>query len=289
LLALPYRCIMPTKMALKFDEIGYWSEIKLDIINLYAKAYSNILSRHENLQHIYIDAFAGSGMHISRTTGSLVRGSPQIALDITPPFKEYYFIDTDINKVNALKKLTLNRPEAHVIYGDCNSKLLTDVFPKVMYKDFRRGLCLLDPYGLDLKWEVINRAGEMKSIDMFLNFPVMDINRNVLWSNPEDVDPADIIRMNAYWGDDSWSEVAYRLITNLFGEVVGIKETIRTFVSSFQKRLKEVAKFRYVPQPLPMRNSIGATVYYLFFASQQQVADRIIKDIFNKYRNRGMK
>ena len=44
----------------------------------------------------------------------------------------------------------------------------------------------------------------MGSIDMFLNFPVADINRNVLWRNPEGVDTADIDRMNAFWGDNSW-------------------------------------------------------------------------------------
>ena len=72
-------------MALVFDEIGYWSEIKLDIVRRYAVEYSKILSNR--FHHVYIDAFAGSGMHISRTTGELVRGSPQIALDIIPPFK----------------------------------------------------------------------------------------------------------------------------------------------------------------------------------------------------------
>jgi len=49
-----------------------------------------------------------------------------------------------------------------------------------------------------------------------------------------------------------------------------------------------VAGFAHVSQPLPMRNSKGAIVYYLFFASQQQVADNIIKDIFDKYRSRGV-
>jgi len=277
-----------TEMSLVFDEIGYWSEIKLDIINQYAKAYSQILSKRKNLHHVYIDAFAGSGKHISKTRGSTVPGSPQIALSIAPPFKEYYFIDIDGAKVAALEKLVANRPEAHVLEGDCNSKLLTDVFPKVMYKDFRRGLCLLDPYGLDLNWDVMKTAGQMKSIDMFLNFPVMDMNRNVLWLNPEGVDPADILRMNAYWGDESWRKVAYRQTSDLFGEVVEIKESNRTIALAFGKRLQEVAEFAHVSQPLPMRNSRGAIVYYLFFASQQKVADIIITDIFDKYRSRGM-
>lgn len=282
---------MPTEMAVVFDTIGYWSEIKLDIIRQYALQYSKILAgqRNPEFYHVYIDAFAGSGKHISRTTRGFVPGSPQIALDINPPFKEYYFIDIDGYKVTELNKIVSNRPEAHVLEGDCNSKLLAEVFPRVRYEDYRRGLCLLDPYGLDLNWEVIEKAGRMGSIDMFLNFPVMDMNRNVFWSNLEGVDPADILRMNAFWGDESWKKVAYRQTPDLFGEIWEIKESNRTIALAFKKRLQEVAEFARVSQPLPMRNSKGATIYYLFFASQQQVADDIIRHIFDKYRSWGIK
>jgi len=38
-----------------------------------------------------------------------------------------------------------------------------------------------------------------------------------------------------------------------------------------------------------MRNSKGAIVYYLFFASQSQVAENIIKYIFNRYRSWGIR
>lgn len=34
-----------------------------------------------------------------------------------------------------------------------------------------------------------------------------------------------------------------------------------------------------------MRNSTNAVVYYLFFASQKPVAEKIISDIFRKYRS----
>ncbi len=276
-------------MVLKFDEIGYWSEIKLDIINRYALAYSQILSKQKNLHHIYIDAFAGSGRHISRTTGDFVSGSPEIVLNIEPPFKEYYFIDIDGDKIAELNKIATNRADTHVLQGDCNLKLLSDVFPKVKRENRRRGLCLLDPYGLDLNWEVIKTAGIMGSIEIFLNFPVMDMQRNVFWINPEGVDPADILRMNTYWGDDSWKEVVYRPTPTLFGEIVGIKENNRTIALAFRKRLNEVAEFKYVPEPIPMRNSMGTIIYYLFFASQNQTGERIITYIFNKYRNWGMK
>jgi three-Cys-motif partner protein len=50
----------------KIDEIGPWSEVKLDILRRYAVEYSKILSNQAKppFFHIYIDAFAGAGYHL---------------------------------------------------------------------------------------------------------------------------------------------------------------------------------------------------------------------------------
>jgi hypothetical protein len=50
--------------------------------------------------------------------------------------------------------------------------------------------------------------------------------------------------------------------------------------------LRSVAGFEYVPEPLPMRNSTNAVVYYLFFASHKPVAQKIVQEIMQKYRDR---
>jgi hypothetical protein len=36
-------------------------------------------------------------------------------------------------------------------------------------------------------WDVVHAAGQSRAIEIFLNFPVMDMNMNVLWGNPEKV------------------------------------------------------------------------------------------------------
>lgn len=74
---------------MKYDEVNYWSEIKLDIVKEYAGAYSTILhaQKRPSLYHVYIDAFAGAGVHISKTTGQFIQGSPLNALSIDPPLK----------------------------------------------------------------------------------------------------------------------------------------------------------------------------------------------------------
>jgi three-Cys-motif partner protein len=274
---------------MKFDTIGYWSEIKHDIVREYAAAYSRILAAQTKprFEHVYIDAFAGAGVHVSRETGEFVPGSPLNALLVHPPFAAYHLIDIDGQKVAMLRELTAGKPNVHIRAGDCNSVLLNEVFPNLRWEQFRRGLCLLDPYGLHLDWKVIQTAGQMRTLELFLNFPVADMNRNVLWRNPEGADPADLERMNAFWGDECWKQVAYSQQAGLFGPVLE-KEDNEAVAGGFRKRLLDVAGFKHVPEPMPMRNSKGAIVYYLFFAAHKPVAADIVTDIFNKYRQRGL-
>ena len=54
----------------------------------------------KGLSHVYIDAFAGAGFHLSKTKGEMVRGSPLNALLVQPPFKEYHLIDLNGDKVD---------------------------------------------------------------------------------------------------------------------------------------------------------------------------------------------
>src|SRR5690606_6602400 len=114
-------------------------------------------------------------------------------------------IDLDRGNIEVLEQMVRSmkkgpyRPEDVFFYNeDCNEVLLSKVFPRVMYEDYRRALCLLDPYGLHLNWEVVRTAGQMKSIELFINFPIMDMNRNVLLRNPDNARQDQIDRMNAY-------------------------------------------------------------------------------------------
>ena len=276
-----------TREQLQFDAIGDWSEIKLEILKKYAAAYSTILSAQTkaSLFHVYIDAFAGAGQHVSKATQEFVPGSPLNALAVQPQFREYHLIDIAPEKIENLRELIGIRKDVFIYQGDCNEILLRDVFPRVQYTQYRRGLCVLDPYGLHLDWNVISTAGHMKSLDVFLNFPVQDMNRNVFWHNPEGVDESQILRMNLFWGDESWRNVVYETKWNLFN--LPEKEPNEVIAEAFRQRLKGVAGFDRVPEPLPMKNSKGAIIYYLFFASQNKTAEKIAHEIFAKYRKHG--
>jgi len=65
----------------------------------------------------------------------------------------------------------------------------------------------------------------MKSIEVFVNFMVMDMNMNVLLRDPARAEAVQIARMDRFWGDGSWREVAYEVSRqgSLFGEPEQVK------------------------------------------------------------------
>lgn len=271
------------EIGFNLDEIGAWTELKLDIIRKYAGAFSSILSNQPQFIHIYIDGFAGAGLHKSKTTGEEIAGSPINVASIRPRFSEYHLVEIDQKKASHLAKLFEKDKAVQIHYGDCNKLLVGSLLPQVRYKDYKRAFCLLDPYGLHLDWKVVELAGQMQTIDVLINFPTADMNRNVLWNNPDAVDSDHADRMSRFWGDDSWRDTSYGEEPTLFGAVPK-KLSNDDVVQSYCERLKSVAGFAHVAEPLPMRNSKNAIVYYLVFASQKPVATKIMNDIFKSQR-----
>lgn len=276
-------------MAEDFDVIGIWSEVKLAIIKEYASAYATILDatrrdKIPSLRWLYIDAYAGPGVHLSKRTGQMVEGSPLIALSTSPPFSEYHFIDADPKRAAQLRRLTGDRNDVFIYSADCNEVLLQKVFPRAEYDRYRRALCLLDPYNINLRWEVIETAGKMGTVDVFLNFMIMDINRNVLRKNPDKAIQSKVEQLTRLWGDETWIDAAYDTSGNLFGDPEKVSN--ERFEAAWRERLKKKAGFKFVSKPMPMKTKTNSVIYYLYFASQKPVAAGIVDDIFKKYGGR---
>ena len=275
---------------MKFDNIGVWSEIKLDIIKEYANAFTGIMKKQDWCNgYVYIDAFAGAGVHISRRTGEFIPGSPLNALEIENPFTEYHFIDIDKIKAEALENLTRERPNISIYPEDCNESLVRKIFPSLQYKSKKRALCILDPYGLHLYWETILEAAKLRTTEIFFNFPIMDINRNVLPKDLLSADPEQIERMNRFCGSEEWQEILYKedMQMGLFGDTYRTKivdSNIKLGDWFRVERLKKAAGFKFAPEPVLMRNSKGGPLFFLFFASHNETGKKIVSDIFSKYR-----
>ncbi len=121
------------------DEIGPWSEIKLEIIEIYGPAYTHAFSgKGRSLRKFYIDGFSGAGLHVSKSTKERIEGSPARALKVSPPFDGFIFIDLDKDKTDYLRKQCEGRQNVTIFTGDCNEHLTRDVLPKIEYKLYTR-------------------------------------------------------------------------------------------------------------------------------------------------------
>jgi three-Cys-motif partner protein len=275
----------PPRANVKLDEIGVWSEIKIAILREYACAFTRILKTKAWCKGCcYIDAFAGAGVYISRTTREMVQGSPLNALFVEPRFDRIVLIDLDAEKVESSKTLCGHDKRVEIRSGDCNEVLLDKVAPSLSYASYWRGLCVLDPYGIHgktLRWQTIKQLADLQTLDIFLNFPLMDINRNTLRRSLANADDADVAAFNEFCGTEDWKDLMYQ--ADLFGDLGKIGNN-QTLAKWFQKRIETVAGFNFVPDPMLMQNSRGGKLYFLYFASHQSVAQKVILDIFKKHR-----
>lgn len=270
--------------SVKRDIVGSWTEKKHEILEKYANAYTTALKK-QPFKTIFVDGFAGAGECISKESGDILRGSPLRALSTKHPFDHYFFVDLDGEKAEHLKTLVGDREDVTIFQGDCNVVLREKIIPIFTYRSKRKGLFFLDPYGLHLRWEVLKEAGESGAIEIFLNFPLYDMNLNVLWKrDPVGQDPRQIARMDAFWGDNSWYEAVYDTAGDLFGHPEKALDANIAVALAFQERLRSKGSFEFVVEPVPMFNSSNSVLYYIFFASNNSLGAKIAKDVLKSYR-----
>ncbi len=199
-----------------------------------------------------------------------------------PPFHELHFIDLNEDKTEALEKLCEGKP-ASVYADDANHVLPNVIFPTCRFDQFVRALCLLDPCGLHVNWNVLMAAAATKVVEVVYHLSIVDISRNVRRGSSDSIAPDDAARMTAAWGDESWKTGVFETTPGLFGEVEERRE-YNEVAKAFKKRLESVAGFPHVVEPLLLRNRQNAPLYWLFFAGPNETGAKIVRDIFNTYR-----
>lgn len=255
---------------------GQWTEVKLDILAGYLSAYTTAL-KNQGFDLIYIDAFAGTGEWVPAgeedSDIEARRGSARIALDVEPPFQEYYFIDTKKSHVNALslvadasgrKGVSIRRDDANSVIRELCSNI--DWHPKDKAQRPKRAVLFLDPYGMAVEWDTLELVSKTQAIDVWYLFPINAVVRQ----SPHDIRRMDENKRNALnriFGTTEWLDRIYKQSNqiDLFGAEPAILRDADAarFESFVFERLEGLFAKVLKPKRLPAK---GLHKFSLFFA-----------------------
>ena len=283
---------------------GSWTEKKLEILKKYLDSYNTVLKK-QPFERVYIDAFAGTGYRQQRKhqykfqglfkeleqkePEQFLKGSAKLALEASPSFHRYIFIESDQNKIDELKKLQKEHPEKatqiEIIQSDANEFIQTYCNEEVWAKT--RAVLFLDPFATEVEWESLEAIAKTKCIDVWILFPLMAVNR-LLAKDPEKVC---YNRLNRIFGTPDWFENFYktRTLDDIFGQSVDIIDKACDFtrIGGFYKnRLKTIFP-GVADKPKIFYNSRGSALFQFFFATGNtkgspiaiRIAEHLIRNI----------
>ena len=189
---------------------GGWTEIKLEVLKSYLHFYTKAL-QNQPFELIYIDAFAGNGRCELESSGAgfkLVDGSALIALNTEPRFDALYFIERDQGRANDLRLAVEHDSRAHVYCGSCET-LLEGLLPEALQGGRRRGVIFLDPYGLQVDFEMLKRIAATEALDVWYLFPLSGTLRQMSRALDK-VDAAKEQALCKLLGGSDWQTSLYR-------------------------------------------------------------------------------
>jgi three-Cys-motif partner protein len=264
---------------------GPWSLIKVDLVDKYLKFFNTAL-KNQPFERVYIDAFAGSGAFKYAKeaplktlfgerdeTDDIHDGSAIRALRANPPFHRIRFIESKRKNVKSLEKLIAqtSHPDAKVITGDANEALKAFCDPRHWKK--RRGVIFLDPFGMNVNWEILRAVADTKALDVWLLFPLGATVRN-LPKNASALDKSKRDAVTRIFGTEDWYKEFYEASTpptrTLFGNPppepprVQRVATVNQVESFARKRLETI--FKHVEPPKRLKGPKNQSLFSLFFA-----------------------
>lgn len=248
---------------------------KHKILERYLKAWFPILNRY-NEKLNYIDGFAGPGRY---SKGEI--GSPIIAIEVAqnhirPIVGEanFVFIEEDKRRYEHLEKeiSKLNLPSNYNV--DPKNGKFHEVFGKELDDIESKGNLLaptfafIDPFGFTgLPFDLVKRLLKMPKVEVFITFMVNSINRFIENApNTEEI-------VNLFGSGE---------VLEVLKKTTNREKDLRLF---YQNQLFQNADFvRY----FEMRDSNDLTIYYLFFATNNELGFVKMKEAMWKVDSDGL-
>lgn len=234
---------------------GEHTRRKLDVVAKYLVAYVTVMKK-QKFQLFYVDGFAGSGASTSKAeaekaqdptlfpTADVLDGSPRRALSVEPPFDHVLLIDKNDENVRSLAGLRAEFPnrDIKIVHGDANERL-SEFCDQISKHRFDRAVVFLDPFGLSVRWETIERLAATEKVDLWYLVPVDGMSRQI---KDDGTFLPGASKIDEIWGSTTWRTKAVRRVDtsgDLFGDVDERLEKIakaKQFSEMFRDHLQDV-------------------------------------------------
>ncbi|HEX8556350.1 MAG TPA: three-Cys-motif partner protein TcmP [Sphingomonas sp.] len=264
---------------------------KLETVQRYLQAYATAL-KNQPFKLLYVDACAGSGSSVPKAaleqqhssqvpldgfaspvldTDEIIVGSAIRALSVSPSFHKYLLNDVKQANVDALRRAIRDdfshlSDRVELTKLDANDMLTT----LCASHDWRetRAVVFLDPFGLQINYETLERLGKTCAVDLWYLVPVFAMYRQVSGDGQINLDGGP--RVDAALGTTAWRDVAVveETSTDLFNQLQ-FRSRRAVDIAWFEKVAKErlAAAFggRVLKEALPLGRN-GIQEFSLMFA-----------------------
>ncbi len=247
---------------------------KYQAISYYLEIFSKSM-KEKWTNRVYIDLFSGAGRSRVEGEGTIVPGSPLLALNLKERFDKYIFCEVghDLCKVlNQRVSAICESDKFKIIPGDVNQnveKILKEI-PKFGKGNSCLSFCLVDPFRInDIKFKTIKRLAELY-IDFLVLIPTgFDARRNQeFYLNPEDASVDD------FFGDSNW-RVEWEIV-----KATKSKDFALFVLDYFCEKMKEL-RYLYDGPGDSMRVTIeekNVLLYHLMLFSRRPLGQQFWSD-----------
>lgn len=280
-----YPYLLPQADGLAMRESNEYAKDKLRILEAYIDRFETSMRKKHWRARYFVDLQAGPGKN-RFPDGNVMLGSPLIALTTEHPFTHYRFVELDSENCDALEMRVSTsdlRDRVKIMRGDCNvwvDEIVQEI--RALDKQWIEGqwsslnLAFLDPEGMELRWETVEKLGRMNRMDLIITFPTGGIIRTarVMLKRGEGT------LLDDFFGTREWREVYAEV------EHKHVTQRRRVIIDYYKSRLAPLG-YNVVVDPDIVAERIFANkrrtqVYSLIFASKDKLGDEFWQDVLRQ-------
>jgi three-Cys-motif partner protein len=129
----------------------------------------------------YIELYSGPGRSIIRDTTTFIDGSPLVAykaaMDSGAPFTELHLGDLDPAYADAIERRIMALGGRVKVYPKSAEKAVDEIIRAL--NPYGLHFAFIDPFGLDLPFEIVEKLARVTRMDMLIHVSVQDFQRNL--------------------------------------------------------------------------------------------------------------